>query len=155
MRFTTSIQTFIFFFEKMQNLDSNSKSQLFKTIKTGYTFENYLLSKNLNFRKLICKFRISDHLLAIEKGRYLKLPRDKRLCGTCNKIEDETYFFFDCLINKNRELYFQKLNLDTFSSLAVKKNLHKFESPPKKNDEQVKLLGSFLKQSVALRTGGI
>ena len=67
-------------------------------------------------------------------------------------MEDETHFFFDCIINKNlRELYFQKLNLD--SSLAVEEKLAQILNP--KNDEQVKLLGSFLKQSMGLRTGGI
>jgi hypothetical protein len=47
----------------------------------------------LNFekRRLITKLRISDQNLLIEKGRHLKIPREKRLCQVCNQIE-ERYF---------------------------------------------------------------
>ena len=76
--------------------------------------EKYLLSKNFDFRKLICKFRISDHSLAVETGRYKKVPREDRLCNTCNIIDDEHHFLFDCVLNKkNRDTYFHKINLDT------------------------------------------
>jgi len=45
-------------------------------------------------RKALVKFRLSDHKLMIETGRYDKTPRDKRLSPVCdfNKIEDEIHF---------------------------------------------------------------
>jgi hypothetical protein len=37
---------------------------------------------------LITKFRTSDHCLQIETGRYNNIPRQQRLCITCNILED-------------------------------------------------------------------
>ena len=40
------------------------------------------------------KFRIDNHKLMIETGRYSQIPRVNRLCptGGSNQIEDETHF---------------------------------------------------------------
>ena len=38
--------------------------------------KNYLNSLNPEYKKIICQFRVSDHSLAIEKGRYKKKYRD-------------------------------------------------------------------------------
>ena len=59
---------------------------LYKQLKGSLDKEYYLSSENLEFRKLITKFRISDHYLEIEKGRHYKIPRENRLCKTCNVI---------------------------------------------------------------------
>lgn len=139
------------FNEKMNNLDQNSKLQLFKLIKGEYTFGNYLHSLNHEYKKLICKFRISDHPLAIEKGRYLKIPRHLRLCNSCDKIEDEYHFLLDCSINQTQRNHLF-LSLELEDSLSKADKIRKILNPDSK--EQVRLLGSFLKQSLALRTGG-
>ena len=61
----------------------------------------YLKSKFFEYRKLITKFRISNHCLLIEKGRYLKIPRENRVCQLCNVVEDEKHFLLEC--NRNQE----------------------------------------------------
>ena len=113
--------------------------------------EKYLFSKNSDFRKLICKFRISDHALAVETGRYKNIPRENRLCNTCNILDDEQHFLFDCTLNQNiRENYFHNINLDfTLDTNTKSKTILNPET-----DEQVKFLGSYLKQAFTLRTGG-
>jgi hypothetical protein len=58
--------------------------------------ENYLLHENFEKRRLIAKLRVSDHNLLIEKGRHLKIPKEKRLCQVCIQIEDEHPFLFAC-----------------------------------------------------------
>ena len=35
---------------------------------------------------------IHEHNLMIEKGRYLHIPREQRLCDACNENEDEVHF---------------------------------------------------------------
>ena len=44
------------------------------------------------------KFRIGNHKLMIENGRYDKTPRNNRLCPTCvsNQIEDKIHLLFYC-----------------------------------------------------------
>jgi hypothetical protein len=50
---------------------------------------------------LLTKFCISDHKLEIEIGRYKKVPREQRICKACKVLEDEKHFFLHCHINYN------------------------------------------------------
>lgn len=89
------------FKKKITDIDDNSKLKIYKTLKNSGNIseENYLSCPKLEYRKLITKYRISDHNLLIEKGRYLKIPREERLCKKCKKIEDETHFILYCKNN--------------------------------------------------------
>ena len=44
------------------------------------------------------KFRISNHKLMIEVGRYDNIPRERRFCPLCksNQVENENNFLFQC-----------------------------------------------------------
>jgi hypothetical protein len=81
--------------------------------------------ENLELRDhaIICKFRISVHRLAIERGRYENIPKSSRVCTSCNtgQLEHEFHFFIQCptyekfrqqLINKIKCTYqnFNSLN---------------------------------------------
>ena len=68
------------------------------------------------------KFRISNHILLIETGRYKypKIPRHERTCRFCStgKIENETHVLLECNIFDslrhnlfNKILNFSQLNL--------------------------------------------
>ena len=48
----------------------------------------------LNKRKELVKFRIGDHKLRLETGRYDQIPRVNRFCPLCksNQIQDEFHF---------------------------------------------------------------
>jgi hypothetical protein len=48
---------------------------------------------HFNSRKILTKFRISDHKLEIEIGRYKKVPREQRICKACKVLDDEKHFF--------------------------------------------------------------
>ncbi len=54
--------------------------------------------KNREDRAAVCKLRISAHLLMIERGRHLNIPRNERYCNICNlnEIENEKHFFEKC-----------------------------------------------------------
>ena len=47
--------------------------------------------------KAMTKFRLGSHKLKIETGRWSRVPRDERLCGTCNVLGDERHCIYDCV----------------------------------------------------------
>ena len=83
---------------------------------------------NFNSRKILTKFRISDHKLEIEIGRYKKVPREQRICKACKVLDDEKHLFLHCHINYNIrnsliqeiEIYYPDFNkLDSIAKLKI------------------------------------
>ena len=79
---------------KLKSIDNNSKLFLFKALKSKNKSEFCLKYPDFEIR-LICKFRLSDHSLAIETGRYNKIPRHLRTCNKCETLDDENHFFLN------------------------------------------------------------
>ena len=100
------------FFDKLSSLTDSSKLLLYSKLKTEFKIEDYLLAtSSFETRQLLTKFRVSDHPLAIETGRYKNIPRENRLCTICNKIDDESHFFIECVQNKTlRDHLFSKIS---------------------------------------------
>ena len=50
------------------------------------------------YRHIITRWRLSNHNLAIETGRYKRpvIERENRICASCNVIEDEYHAVFRC-----------------------------------------------------------
>ena len=86
-------------------------------LKPKFGLEKYLLLvKNHEYRKSICKFRVSSHRLLIETGRYRHISRNERICNNCteNKIEDELHFLISCSkYNNEREKLFRLISSKT------------------------------------------
>jgi hypothetical protein len=75
-------------------VQESSKLYLYSQLKSDIKLENYLLIENsFEKRQLLTKFRVSDHSLEIETGRYKNITRQQRLCSFCKEIEDEYHFF--------------------------------------------------------------
>jgi hypothetical protein len=85
--------------KKLESIDDKGRLLSFKTLKTEYKLEFYLKYPDNAIRKLICQFRVSDHSLGLERGRYYKIPRHLRLCEKCGVVDDEAHFFLYCTIN--------------------------------------------------------
>ena len=93
-------------FENTWNVDVcnvilNPKLRTYCTFKHDFKMEPYLSSiRDFKVRKILTRFRISNHVLQIEKGRHCKpkIPIDERLCKMCDSaaIEDEKHFLCDC-----------------------------------------------------------
>ena len=66
------------------DIENSPKCMLYKYYKANLGFEKYLLSLNGLNRKYIIKFRLSNHKLSIEKGRYNNVDRFRRYCDLCN-----------------------------------------------------------------------
>ena len=90
------------FFEKLKSFNINNKLFLYNKLKTNYIIEPFIENSNFENRKLIVKMGISDHVLEIERGRYMKINKEQRFCRQChlNVIEDEEHFFFHCQQNR-------------------------------------------------------
>ena len=80
------------FLQFLENGKFHSK-QLFGRYKTTLT-----IIKDPNRRRVLSKFRTSNHKLEIEFGRYRNIPREERICKHCDKqvVEDEFHFAFEC-----------------------------------------------------------
>ena len=90
-----------FWLKSVQNIDVNPKLRTYCTFKCVFKMESYLLDlPDFKMRKLLTRFRISNHCLSIEKGRHTKpkTPVEKRICIVCDTkaIEDEDHFLCKC-----------------------------------------------------------
>ena len=86
----------------------NEEYALFSETDKIEKLEKYLTLLRPEFRKPICRLRVSAHLLLIEMGRYNNTPRTERIYKNCmcNEIEDEEYFIIRCnKFTKERELF--------------------------------------------------
>ena len=64
--------------------------------------EKYLQFGSRNQRRNLCKFRISNHKLEIEQGRYKNISAGKRTSKLCNTgVEDEIHFLLTCSVLEN------------------------------------------------------
>jgi hypothetical protein len=66
---------------KLSLNNDSSKLFLYSKLKSDIKLEEYLKSeRNFKNRQLLTKFRLSDHNLEIELGRYKNIPRNQRHC---------------------------------------------------------------------------
>ena len=113
------------------------------TFKTQIMMENYLLNvKGLKTRIAVSKFRLSDHRLEIETGRYHR-PKKKvndRLCSVCNAVESEMHCLMTCKINKeDREKLFN-VTAQRKPSFRFMDDKQRFEFLMQTNDKQLTFL---------------
>ena len=117
------------FFEKLQCKTESSKLFLYSKIKKTYIINPFLLTSNFESRKILCKMRISDHFLEIEKGRYKNVKREERICHHCNlnEIDDEKHLFLNCTKNiTHRENLIKNIN-DIYPNIGLKNDEEKIQ----------------------------
>ena len=87
----------------MANLGVGSKLRFYKTFKNSFNRESYLDTiSEFDMRKIVTKFRCSDHSLQVEIGRHRKIKFEDRVCKLClNDVETELHFLKSCPIYKN------------------------------------------------------
>ena len=80
----------------------DGKLRTYGLLKTKIGCEKYLLEiKNEVVRQSFTKFRLSNHVLNIEKLRHTtpKTSKENRFCPFCPKrVEDEVHFLLECPI---------------------------------------------------------
>ena len=107
--------------------NNQGKLRTYALFKNIFQKEKYLsVIKDVSIRK--CFMSFSSHKLEIERGRYKKVPVEKRLCTFCNfdSIEDEKHLIFDCsMYNSLRKIFYAKIenSCKHFSSLSQEARL--------------------------------
>ena len=94
---------------------NQSKMECYLSLEREYTLAEYLNTVNdPKLRKALTRYRLSDHSLAIEKGRHRQtpLPREDRICTHCtqNEVETELHFLTTCPLYQDiRDTYFPQI----------------------------------------------
>ena len=96
----------IFQQKSLTEITNMSKLRTYTTIKNNIKFEKYLTSvRNIPNRIALTKFRLSNHTLMIESGRYENIHQLNRKCPFCpDKIENEIHLLINCPIYSNLRL---------------------------------------------------
>jgi hypothetical protein len=136
--------------ENLSSFNETSKLYICSKIKSELKLENYLLFfSNFKMRQLFTKFRVSDHNLEIESGRYKNITREERKCKNCNlnEIGDEYHFFLKFTANHSlRNNLFNKIILnkpDFIEEIPLNKITNLLDA----NSELLAEVGDFIKQS--------
>jgi hypothetical protein len=113
----SDIYTQIPFLEIKQRIIDNFLQRWYSEVVNSRRLETYSLFKHAfererylevitdqRFKNALARFRTSSHRLNIEIGRYNNVPRDQRVCLSCNMniLENEYHFLLVC--PKYREL---------------------------------------------------
>ena len=120
--------------------NNSPRLSFYEKIKEEFSFERYLELEHFQQRKMIAKFRCSDHALEIEKGRHLRVPREERHCKLCTnaEIESEEHFLSNC--------HFYKDLRATYSIFPAGNDAYKTFT-----DADPKALGNYLLEAFELR----
>ena len=81
-----------------------SKCSLYRNFKTVLVMDKYLLESKEPYRLILLKFRTSNHLLPIEKGRHLNIDINERKCELCNMNDIGDEYHYVCCCTKFRNL---------------------------------------------------
>ena len=93
-------------------------------------FPVYGYTQYCQYKKLICKLRLSSHCLCIETGRYKNVPLERRICSMCKSdVEDEYHFMLKCPAYNNlrkrylKPYYFQRPSVYKLTQLLSTGNV--------------------------------
>ena len=121
------------------NLHGNNRSIFLATLEKKIHFDNssmILFYRNLikpekscryqafvvdYYRRIITRFRLSNHQLRIETGRYARpyVHRKARVCMLCNLLGDEDHVIFVCPIYQEIRVKYTRLLMDNCSIMAI------------------------------------
>ena len=95
-------------------ISTNKKLKFYSIFKNETTYSEFIDHvKNPEHKPNASKFRIGNHNLRIESGRFTipKTPEDLRICDHCslNSVENELHVLFQCdLYDDLRKIFFSK-----------------------------------------------
>ena len=138
------------------NSKSNSSLRLYKTFKTSFVLEPYLLCVPIDKHRLaLSRFRCSSHCLEIERARHRdKIPPIwERLCPHCPyAVDDELHLLLYCKSNTNNRKIFMASIVNIFPNLAAMQHEEQFSLIMScYNDTVLRNLAKFVYDSLELR----
>ena len=143
----------IFYQNAFQTINNTeSKLRTYSLIKTKAGCEEYLnVIRNTTTRQSLTKFRLSNHILNIEKGRHTtpKTPKELRFCPFCpTEVENEEHFLINCSAYKNlRDKILYTPTTENISQLPKKEQFVKLMT-----NENHEHTARFIRQAMELRT---
>ena len=112
-------ETFVKDMDSKIDNDSRPMVIYYRTIVNKDISNIYTSFINDYYRRIITRWRLSNHTLKIETQRYSRpyIPRENRVCSFCNELEDETHVIFDCPLyhsirHKHEDLLSLKRNVN-------------------------------------------
>ena len=101
------------FQQKCQSeIGNRNRCSLYNNLHREFTMANYLNKVQIRTnRRASSKLRLSNHRLLIERGRWLKIKQENRLCTECHALEDEDHVVCICLRYNNNNYYYLKSNI--------------------------------------------
>jgi hypothetical protein len=69
------------------NIDTGSKTLNYRLFKNKFEFENYFNILDDRDIFTFCRFRLNNHKLPVEYGRWKNIPRELRICNLCNTAD--------------------------------------------------------------------
>ena len=115
-------------FEREQRIKAETTSMTAYYVNMKFERKSCIYESFLNdeHRRIITRWRLSNHDLKIETGRYHKIPRENRVCDLCEVVEDEQHVIFVCpRYNGIRQQHQELLTTNT--------NIQAFLNPEKEN----------------------
>ena len=104
----------IFISTALESIQNMSKMKTYAFLKQSWKIEDYLHQvQNVKNRTALTELRLSDHTLAIEKGRHQDIIQCDRKCPFCpENVEDEFHFLIKCPVYKSlRKSLFDDINI--------------------------------------------
>ena len=120
-------------------LVNSRKGITYKGFKDKKRYEPFLDQLNRKLRRVLLKFRLSDHKLMVEEGRHFRpqIPRENRWCKYCKTaVEDEQHMLIDCQLYGNRSIWFEKIT-EKFPNFSSLNSHQKFTFQMTQEDEQL------------------
>ena len=89
----------------------------YNKIKLTFTVPTYIRqSLTRQERSALAKFCCGNLPLKVETGRYRNIPREQRLCTSCNVVEDEVHFLVKCeRYTESRTILLNNININGIS----------------------------------------
>ena len=102
-------------------IDNSSKSSNYKLFKHTFAFETYITIVEKKYWCPLIRFRLSNHNLPIETGKWKNVTIQNRICPLCNNFDigNEFHYILKCIFFKNERNRF----LPSFCQ--SKPNIHK------------------------------
>ena len=131
--------------------------QRYLALNRPYTTADYLSTvTDLQLKRTLKKYRLSEHILAIETGRHWKtwLPAEQRPCCHCslNESKMELHFLTKCEKCKYiREIYFLKFEMLTKVSFFKLSDEEKLPILLREESKSSKLAGVYVSACHTLR----
>ena len=110
-------QSYISFWK--HQVEHSSNLSFYSTFKKEYNLEKYLtIINDANQQRSFTRFRISNHMLMVESGRYQNIPREERICQIRTSNEVETDFLLLVMCKKMLDKTFSRLLLMIQTNLS-------------------------------------